>query len=80
MGFSFNLGPGTLSSNALLELKVFFRLWNADDALLWKDHGWVSYDAIKQATAMYTGNQFDPKEAYDLQLAQALLKEDRDQI
>jgi hypothetical protein len=58
--------------------QVFFRLWNADDTELWEDHGWVSYDAIRQASAMYTGDQFDPKEAYDIQLAQALLKEERD--
>ena len=60
--------------------QIFFRLWNADDEKLWEDHGWVPYEAIKQAAAMYTGDRFDPKEAYDIQLAQALLKEERDRV
>ena len=54
---------------------VWFRLWNADDAELWKEHGWVPYGAIKEAAAMSKGGRFDPNEAYDLEVAKMLLKE-----
>ena len=55
---------------------ISFRLWNADDPKLWDDHGWVPYEAIKQAAAMYEQkNDFNPNRAYDLDIAKALLKE-----
>ena len=55
---------------------VLFRLWNADDPKLWEEHGWVPYDAIRQAQAMYTGKGFDPRYAYDIEVARALIKEE----
>ena len=55
---------------------VYFRLWNADDIQLWDDHGWIPYEAIKQAQAMYEQkNDFNPNQAYDLETAKAVLKE-----
>ena len=54
---------------------VWFRLWNADDSELWDEHGWVPYEAVKQARAIYDGDAFDPDQAYDLQIAQALIDE-----
>ena len=55
--------------------EIFFRLWNADDIQLWDDHGWIPYEAIKQAQARYEQkNDFDPKQAYDLATAKAVLK------
>ena len=55
---------------------ISFRLWNADDPQLYDDHGWIPYEAIKQAAAMYEQkNDFNPNEAYDLEIAKALLKE-----
>jgi hypothetical protein len=56
---------------------VWFRLWNSDDPELWEEHGWVPYEAIKKAADMYAGTNFDPKQAYDMDLARALIKEDR---
>ncbi|MFO7929915.1 MAG: hypothetical protein ACQETG_01645 [Thermodesulfobacteriota bacterium] len=53
-----------------------FRMWNADDPAMWEQHGWVSWEAIEQAAAMYSGKDFDPRQAYDLRLARALIKED----
>ena len=53
-----------------------FRMWNQDDAQMWESHGWVPYSAIQQAMAMYKGGPFDPKKAYDLDSANALLSED----
>ncbi len=57
------------------EEQIEFRLWHQDDPDLWDSHGWVPFDAIVQAQALYQGGPFDPKKAYDLNLAQALLKE-----
>jgi hypothetical protein len=57
------------------EGSVLFRLWNADDPKLWEEHGWVPYDAIRQAEAMYTGKSFDPRYAYDIEVARALIKD-----
>jgi len=55
---------------------VYFRLWNTDDPKLWEQHGWVPYDAIIQAQTMYQQkNDFNPRQAYDLEIAKAVLKE-----
>jgi len=59
--------------------ELFFRLWNSDDISLWNDHGWIPYDAIKQAAAMYEQkNDFNPNQAYDLEIARATLEEGSD--
>lgn len=55
--------------------EIYFRLWNADDPELWKEHGWVPYGAVQQAISMYQGKGFDPRTAYDLEVANALIKE-----
>jgi len=54
---------------------IAFRMWNQDDPQMWEDHGWVPHDAILQAQAMYDGGAFDPRRAYDLNLAQALIRD-----
>ncbi len=54
---------------------ICFRLWSAEDEKLWEEHGWVPYEAIKQAASRYDGKSFDPGQAYDIEIAQALLKE-----
>ena len=55
---------------------VYFRLWNSDDPQLWEEHGWIPYEAIQQAIAMYEKkNDFSPNQAYDLEIAKAVLKE-----
>jgi hypothetical protein len=56
--------------------EIEFRMWNQDDPQMWEAHGWVPYDAIVQAQAMYQGGGFDPKKAYDVSLAEALLREE----
>jgi hypothetical protein len=56
---------------------ISFRLWNQDDPKLWEDHGWLPYDAIKQAESLYKGGSFNPKQAYDIRVAKALIDEDR---
>jgi hypothetical protein len=58
---------------------IWFRLWNSDESKLWDEHGWVPYDAVRQATAMYEGKNFNPAQAYDIQVALAVLEEHRDE-
>jgi len=60
-----------------VEGAICFRLWNADDPELWKEHGWVPYGAIKQAAAMSKSKRhaFDPNQAYDVEVAEMLLKQ-----
>ncbi|MBW2107331.1 MAG: hypothetical protein JRI36_01520 [Deltaproteobacteria bacterium] len=53
---------------------IWFRLWSTDDEKLWEEHGWVPYEAVEQATAMYEGKNFDPGRAYDIEVARMLLK------
>lgn len=58
---------------------VCFRMWNADDDRMWDEHGWVPYTAIREATALYEQSEtgFDPRRAYDLDAARALVEEQR---
>ncbi len=56
---------------------IWFRLWNADEPRLWDEHGWVPSEAVKRAEAMYQGKNFNPGQAYDLQLALTLIEEEK---
>ncbi len=58
---------------------ICFRLWKPDDPQMWEEHGWTPYEAIKQAAAMYEAktSNFDPLNAYDIKIAEALVKGDR---
>lgn len=55
--------------------EICFRMWNSEDPELWKTHGWVPYGAIREAAALYDGKTIDPKQAYDIEVAQALMKQ-----
>lgn len=55
---------------------IEFRMWNAKDAGMWLEHGWVPYGAIRQASAIFSGNNFDPDRIYDLSVARALIDGD----
>jgi len=54
---------------------VWFRLWSADDPGLWDEHGWVPYGAIEQAQTIYKGKGFDPRQAYDIDVAKEIIRE-----
>jgi hypothetical protein len=54
---------------------IAFRLWNQDDLGLWEQHGWVTWEAIQAAAKLFKGRNFNPSQAYDLELAKALLRE-----
>lgn len=59
---------------------IYFRLWNREIPELWDEHGWMPYDAIMAAASMYkkgAGN-FDPRKAYDIDVAKALLNEKKE--
>lgn len=58
---------------------IEFRLWHADDPTLWEQHGWVPYEAIQQARSMFSGNHFDPEQAYDIRIARVLIKDDQNE-
>ena len=60
-----------------MEGETCFRMYNAEDPALWEEHGWVPYGAIQKATDMYQGDTIDPKQAYDIEIARALLKEEK---
>ncbi len=54
---------------------VCFRVMNADDPEMWEKHGWVPYDAIRQASRIYESKTINPMTAYDIQIAMELLRE-----
>jgi len=56
---------------------VCFRLWDASDDSLWEEHGWVPFGAIREASSVYTrSGSFDPSRAYDIVVANELLREE----
>ena len=71
--------PNPLQKNFRMYVKemhgeICFRMWNSEDPELWKTHGWVPYGAIREAAAVYDGKTIDPKQAYDIEVARALMK------
>jgi len=58
------------------EGEIFFRLLNSDDPGLWEEHGWLPYEAIKQAAALNKNKDFDSKQVYDINMAKVLLDEE----
>lgn len=56
---------------------IEFRLWRSDNEQVWDQHGWVPYEAIKQAAEMYKemGRDADPMLFYDISVAKVLLSE-----
>lgn len=57
--------------------QYWFRMHNADDDKLWEEHGWVPWGALQKAMAMddRENKAFDPKKAYDIEVAKMLVKE-----
>ena len=54
---------------------IWFRLYDAQEPALWEKHDWIPWGAIQKASAMYEGKHFDPRRAYDIDIARALLDE-----
>lgn len=55
--------------------QIEFRLWNNEDDLIWEKHKWIPMEAIRQAAAMYGEEKPDPLKLYDLQVAEAVLRD-----
>lgn len=57
---------------------IEFRLWRADHPEVWEKHGWLTYDVVLAAAAMYKerGTGADPLVLYDVNVARALLKDE----
>jgi hypothetical protein len=56
--------------------EIEFRMKNQDDPSIWTDHGWVPYSAIQQAQVLYgQRGRFDPKRAYDIDIATVLIRD-----
>jgi hypothetical protein len=55
------------------ENTLWFRLWSEADPALWEDHGWLPWEAVRQAMALRTPKDFDAKRAYDPEVARAVL-------
>lgn len=55
-----------------------FRLWRTDHPEVWGRHGWLAYDVVAAAAAMYKerGAGADPLTLYDCNVARALLKDE----
>ena len=55
---------------------IEFRLWRTDHPEVWEQHGWLPYDVVSAAAAMYKerGTGADPLAFYDLNVARALVK------
>lgn len=58
---------------------IEFRMWSPDDDQLWEEHGWVPHEAVLQATEMYSGKTFDPKQVYDIRIARAVIRDETQQ-
>ncbi|WP_243545164.1 hypothetical protein [Pseudodesulfovibrio tunisiensis] len=56
---------------------IEFRLWNANEPIIWEKHQWLSYDVITQAANMYEerGTGRNPLGLYDLDIAKRLLSD-----
>lgn len=58
---------------------VEFRLWSSSNPEIWERHGWVPYEAVVQASAMYKeerDSNRNPLGLYDLDVAKKLIKEE----
>ncbi len=56
---------------------VEFRLWNQERPQVWEQHDWLPYEVVEQAAAKYSGKGESPLALYDLDIALALVREER---
>ena len=64
------------SNNGVVE----FRLHNQDDPNLFQEHGWITYEMVKQAAAMYNSkDKKNPLNIYDFDVALNVLKEHQEE-
>lgn len=59
-------------NNGIIE----FRLWSADEPIIWEKHQWLPYDVIEKAAEMYKAerdSERNPTALYDIEVAKNLL-------
>jgi len=56
---------------------IHFRLYSSDDPQIWERHGWLTLEVIKQAAALYSGDN-DPTRLYDEAIAREVLRQIQD--
>ena len=52
---------------------IYFRLFSSSSPEIWDRHGWLTLDIIKQAAALYSGEN-DPTRLYDENIAWEVLR------
>ena len=60
--------------------KICFKFWNADAPEIWDKQSWVPYEEILKATAAYKDKKRNPIEAYDIEVAKNLIREDKEEL
>jgi hypothetical protein len=60
--------------------KICFKFWNADAPEIWDKQSWVPYEDILKATAAYKDKKHNPIEAYDIEVAKNLIREDKEKL
>ncbi len=58
--------------------KICFKFWNADAPEIWDKQNWVPYKDIVKATVAYKDKKRNPIEAYDIEVAKNLIREDKE--
>lgn len=82
-GFYYHPNPEEIRSRVYVRQgpgDIEFRLWHADYPEVWERHGWVPYAMIEKLAVMYKEQgrgSSDPLTLYDINVARALVKEQR---
>lgn len=60
------------------EGEIEFRLWNPYHPEAWEKHGWLTYEVIEAAAALYKerGTDRNPLALYDIDVARRVLKDE----
>jgi len=53
---------------------IEFRLHSEDDPQLYQEHGWITFEAAKQASDLFTGKG-NPLRLYDFDVALSVLRD-----
>lgn len=53
---------------------IHFRLYSSENPEIWERHGWLPLDVVKQAAALY-GGENDPTRLYDEAIAREVLRQ-----
>lgn len=84
-GFYYNPDPANRAVRAYVRKgadgEIEFRLWEKEHPEVWEQHGWLPFSVIEQANELYRKERnpdANPLQLYDLNVAQALLRQTRE--